>query len=175
MTDLDTLGGPASAALAINTAGKIVGTSLTGFAVQHAFYWSAGIMTDLNDVIGTTDWKLEAATSVNDLGYIVGVGTLLGVKRGFLLKPVQPLSVGLSPAKVAGCLHSTGKVTLNVPAPADTVVSLSETHPNATVPPTVTVPKGATFATFTINTTAVTPIRPVSSKQPTAELRNPRP
>lgn len=155
MTDLSTLGGPESAALAINTGGKIVGTSLTNLFDQHAFLWVSGVMKDLNDLIGSTPWTLVAATGINDTGFIVGYGTLFGDTHAFLLKPVQVQSVSVSPTKIAGCLPATGKVTLNVPAPADVVVALSDTHPNATVPANVTIPAGATSATFTVSTTPV--------------------
>jgi hypothetical protein len=64
----------------------------------------------------------------------------------------------LSPAAFAGgCKTSTGKVTLTGPAPAGgAVVSLADTNPAASLPASVTVPTGATTATFTITGVAVT-------------------
>lgn len=66
-------------------------------------------------------------------------------------------SLTLSPASFPGaCKTSTGKVTLSGPAPAGgAVVALSDTNPAATVPSSVTVPAGATSATFRIAGTAV--------------------
>jgi hypothetical protein len=65
-----------------------------------------------------------------------------------------PDSVSLSPSCVRGGLTSTGAIRLSTPAPAGgTVVNLSSDHTYvATVPSKVTVPAGATRATFTVNT-----------------------
>ncbi len=53
-------------------------------------------------------------------------------------------------AAVSGCQTSrTGRVLLEGPAPAGgTVVTITESHPGATFPASVTVPAGATSATF---------------------------
>lgn len=57
---------------------------------------------------------------------------------------------------VGGCGSSTGKVTLNAKAPAGgTVVALTSTNPVAAVPASVTVPAGATSATFPVTAPAV--------------------
>jgi hypothetical protein len=73
--------------------------------------------------------------------------------------PAILLSLTLNPATVTGGNPSTGTVTLNGPAPGGgAVVSLSSSDPSvATVPPSgsVTVPAGATSATFTVNTKIV--------------------
>ena len=64
-------------------------------------------------------------------------------------------SLALSPSTVTAGASSTGTVTLNAPAPSGgATVQLSSMSP-ATVPPTVTVPGGATTATFTVGTTSV--------------------
>src|SRR2546425_249316 len=67
-------------------------------------------------------------------------------------------SLTLSPSSVTGGNSSTGTVMLSVPAPSgDAVVSLSSSDASvATVPSSVTVPAGATTATFTVNTSTVT-------------------
>jgi len=66
-------------------------------------------------------------------------------------------SFTLNPATVAGGAASTGTVTVSTTAPAGgTAVILSSSNPQlAAVPATVTVPEGATSATFPITTTAV--------------------
>jgi hypothetical protein len=46
----------------------------------------------------------------------------------------------------------TNRVTLDVPAPADTPVDLSSNSSSLTVPPTVTVPSGSKSALFGVNT-----------------------
>jgi hypothetical protein len=64
--------------------------------------------------------------------------------------------LALKPSTVAGGAASTATVTLNAPAPAGGAsVQLSAMSP-ATVPATLTVPAGATTATFNVSTTAVT-------------------
>ena len=65
--------------------------------------------------------------------------------------------VSVSPATVLGGVSSTGTVTLDNPAPAGgAVVALTSSHPAAAqVPASVTVPAGATTATFTATTSSV--------------------
>jgi hypothetical protein len=67
-------------------------------------------------------------------------------------------SLALSPSSVVGGLQSsTGTVTLNAPAPAGGVqLLLSSSNTGVgSVPSSVTVPAGATSATFTVNTSVV--------------------
>src|SRR5947209_4767782 len=72
---------------------------------------------------------------------------------------VPPILSGLSlnPSSVTGGSPSTGTVTLSGPAPSGgAVVSLSSSNTGvASVPSSVTVPAGATSASFTVTTTAV--------------------
>ena len=66
-------------------------------------------------------------------------------------------NVTLNPASVGGGASSTGTVTLTGPAPAGgSVVTLASNNAAATLPATVTVAQGASSATFSIATTAVT-------------------
>ena len=75
VTDLGTLGGTESAALAINSSGLIVGWADTGSG-QHAFLWSSGGMVDLNDFVSLEeDVVLEEATSIDDAGQISASGS----------------------------------------------------------------------------------------------------
>jgi hypothetical protein len=79
-----------------------------------------------------------------------------------LKPPPAPVLSGVSvnPSSVVGGNPSTGTVTLSAPQSGSTVVSLSTPAPStvATMPSTVTVPAGATSASFTIVT------KPVSSQ-----------
>ena len=62
-------------------------------------------------------------------------------------------SVSLSPTSVVGPDPSTGTVTLTAAAPSGgTVASLISSNSVATVPPSITVPEGATSATFAVTT-----------------------
>ena len=88
MTDLQTLGGANSEALDINDAGHIVGASDTASGGPHAFIYRDGAMTDLNTLLPSgSGWVLQRATGISAGGQIVGVGTLDGQPRGFLLTP----------------------------------------------------------------------------------------
>jgi hypothetical protein len=66
-------------------------------------------------------------------------------------------TVGITPADVVGGTAATGTVTLSSAAPAGGVqVPLSSDNPAAaTVPPSITVPAGATAASFTVTTNVV--------------------
>ena len=72
----------------INNLGEIV-----GFAGSHALLWQDGTVYDLNTLIGDhPEWLLRRAASINDDGWIVGVGTVGGIEKGFLLIPVPEVS-----------------------------------------------------------------------------------
>jgi hypothetical protein len=66
-------------------------------------------------------------------------------------------SLTLNPSNVTGGNSSTGTVTLNGPTPAGGAqIMLSSSNTGAArVPPSVTIPAGATSATFTVNTSFV--------------------
>jgi len=72
--------------------------------------------------------------------------------------PAVLSTLSLNPSTVIGgpLGDSTGTVTLNGPAPAGgAVVALSSSSSAASVQPSVTIPAGATSATFTVNTALV--------------------
>jgi probable HAF family extracellular repeat protein len=72
--DLGTLGGAGSIAFGINKSGQIVGQSLTAQTQNHAFLWSAGVMTDL----GTLGGRSSRAFGIDGAGRIVGGATTAG-------------------------------------------------------------------------------------------------
>ena len=70
-----------SEAYAINNWGMIVGIALTAEDAPHAFIYSNGKMTDLNDLVKLTHTngppgflELNGANGINDFGQIVGAG-----------------------------------------------------------------------------------------------------
>ena len=71
MRDLGTLGGPSSAAAAINDAGQIAGNSYIDDDIQHAFLYSDGLMQD----IGSLGGVFTDARALNELGHVVGLST----------------------------------------------------------------------------------------------------
>jgi probable HAF family extracellular repeat protein len=103
MTSLGNFGSAqgASAAYDINASGQIVGFGTTD--ARSAFVWAAGTgMMDLNELIDRNDpmfvsgFRLLEAHAINDLGQIVGFGTLNGSEHAFLLTPVpEPHQYGM--------------------------------------------------------------------------------
>jgi probable HAF family extracellular repeat protein len=90
MTDLTpALGFNWSRAYGINSQGVIVGDMSSSFyGPWHAFMLVNGQATDLNSLLPPqSGWTLVAATGINDLGQIVGIGTFDGTAQGFLLTP----------------------------------------------------------------------------------------
>jgi len=69
--------------------------------------------------------------------------------------PAALSSITVSPTSVIGGNSSTGTLTLAGAAASNAVVTLSSNNGSATVPPSVTVPQGATTASFSIGTTPV--------------------
>lgn len=72
----------------INNSGQVVGMAVVADRSEaHAFFWDNGNVIDLNSLISDPNWILTEATSINDLGQIVGYGNYLGQDRGFILSP----------------------------------------------------------------------------------------
>jgi Putative Ig domain len=139
-------------------------------------------MTFVNDIPGGTPVRVTGTpTTAGDFTWTLRMTDALGttLTQNFTATVAAPLapapepapapapqpapvsmsiqSFSLNPATVAGGAASTGTVTVSTTAPAGgTAVILSSSNPQlAAVPATVTVPAGATSATFPITTTAV--------------------
>jgi len=93
MKDLGMLpGGNFSIAFGINDRNEVVGDSQYAnsySSATHAFIWSpAEGMQDLNDLIKPkSGWVLVDARAINEVGQIVGSGTIRNQTHAFLLKP----------------------------------------------------------------------------------------
>jgi len=71
----------------INASGEVVGYAEMDNG-YHAFVYTSGTLSDLNDLIPQgSGWVLEFANGVNDSGQIAGEGVLNGVEHGYLLTP----------------------------------------------------------------------------------------
>jgi probable HAF family extracellular repeat protein len=93
MKDLGMLpGGNFSIAFGINDRNEVVGDSQYANSYSsgtHAFIWSpAEGMQDLNDLIKPkSGWVLVDARAINEVGQIVGSGTIRNQTHAFLLTP----------------------------------------------------------------------------------------
>jgi len=90
MKDLTSaLGNNWSQAYGINSSGVIVGDmSSSYYGPWHAFMLDNGKVTDLNSLLPPgSNWTLLAATGINDLGQILGIGVDKGWTTTFLLTP----------------------------------------------------------------------------------------
>ena len=59
-----------------------------GSGVSKAVVWQSGVPVDLNALIpANNQWILTQASSVNNMGCIVGTGLYQGKMHGFLLTP----------------------------------------------------------------------------------------
>ena len=68
MTDLGTLGGRVSHAVAVNRLDQVVGASNVGNGYGHGFHWQNGVMRDL----GTLGGKSSHAHAISPTGQVVG-------------------------------------------------------------------------------------------------------
>ena len=96
ITDLGTLGGSSSSALAINNEGQVVGRStLPGDAVTGAFLWQDGTMTDLGSLGGT----FSTANGINRAGDVVGASELPNntARHAVLFRNGQVVDLGALP------------------------------------------------------------------------------
>lgn len=83
----------------INDAGAVVGEAAAAGGATSAgsrafLYVAGGRLTDLNRQIpANSGWVLNTAFGINNRGQIVGVGTVNGVQRAFLLTPNLPAAL----------------------------------------------------------------------------------
>jgi hypothetical protein len=142
-----TMNGPAPLAGAVIS----LSSSNTGVASVPASVTMAAGATSASFTV--TTGPVTASTNVTISAAYNGIteNALLGVESSTLSL------LSLSPSTVTGGTSSTGTINLSSAAPSGgAVVSLSSSDPSvAALPPSVTVPAGATSATFTVATTAV--------------------
>jgi IPT/TIG domain-containing protein/putative pyrroloquinoline-quinone-binding quinoprotein len=141
-----TLSGPApsgGAVVSLSSAKPTVAAVLATVTV------SAGLTTATFKV---TTGAVATATVVAITGSYAGVSKSANIT----VTPPTVASLSLSPTTVKGGSSSTGKVTINGPAPAGgLLISLSSSNASlVTVPSSVTVAARATSATFTAQTKA---------------------
>ena len=126
-----------------------------------AALWSKGRVYDLNALIPPgSPWYLWDAADINDTWTIVGGGTGPdGLQHAYLLERQPNFTLTISPVGVyGGAQNSTGTLKLDIPAaPGGYTIQVGSSLPVVAAPSVtdVTVPEGATSASFAINTSLV--------------------
>lgn len=120
---------------------------------------NAGVPGSVTITPGATSATFSIATQVvssQSTAVITASYAQSSLTASVSLSPYILTLFTLSPNSVLGGANSTGTVTLNDVAPAAGVsVSLTSSSTSILVPATVSVPAGATSATFTVTTQAV--------------------
>lgn len=133
---------------------KLASTS-SRVSVPSAVNVAAGQRTATFSVTTSTGPTITAGVIAN-----IGTSSRLAYLKVVQEPSVKSVSLAYKCFPNVGLVNfGTNRVTLDVPAAADSVVDLSSSNaPSLTVPSTVTVPDGSSSATFGVNT-----ILPVSS------------
>jgi LmbE family N-acetylglucosaminyl deacetylase len=163
---------PALASLAVSPPSVIGGGSATGTATLSAPAPAGGAQVALSSsnpaasvpasvtvAAGAASASFSITTSVVAASTPITIsGAYGGATQTASLTVVPPgiAALSLSTASVTGGATAAGTVTLDGPAPAGgTQVALSSTDGAAQVPASVTVPAGATSASFVVTTSPV--------------------
>jgi hypothetical protein len=150
------------AAPAGGTAVSLSSADTTAVTVPAGITVPAGA-TSATFAVATSSVTAQQAVFISGTAGGVTRSAQLTVNPGAAPPPPAPAAsaVALSPSTVTGGAGSTGTVTLSSAAPSGgLVVSLSSNNAAASVPASVSVPAGATSATFGITTTSVTTAQP---------------
>lgn len=166
---------PALTKLALNPSGIAVGATSTGTVTLSVAPTSAAtvtlassntkVATVPSSVIvpaGTTTgtFTVTASSTLAAASTAVITATYSGVSLTQDISVAVPklASLSLAPTNLIGGASSTGTVALSVAAPVGgaTVILSSSNTKDATVPTTVSIPAGATSASFTVTTVGVT-------------------
>ena len=155
-----TLNGPAPAGGALVTLEKIT-------TLDSDFFSSSSLPRGVLVPAGATSADFTVTTVPINYSDVVTVDATYQntTIRGRLnILPLQIASFTVNPSNVVGSNQAQGTITLNDPAPTGgAVIWLSSSNPAiATVPTPLTIPAGATSATFTITTNSVTAVTPIS-------------
>jgi uncharacterized repeat protein (TIGR03803 family) len=134
-------------------------------------YSTAGVMSTLVSFDGANNGSTpEGMLSIDSQGNLFGVSNMKGPGGYGTLFEVQPVSTTLSVTSVTvnattvpGGTTAQGTVTISAPAPVGgMVVTLGSNNSYVTPQGPVTIPAGATSATFPISTQAVPDNTPVA-------------
>ena len=113
-TDLGSLGGSSSRAVAINDLNQVVGWSEIGDGTQHAFVSDGTVMTDLGTLGGTKSY----AFGINNDGVIVGYSQIAGDTAFHAFKYENGVMTDIGPAddwRTALDVNASGQITGSSP------------------------------------------------------------
>ncbi len=117
MSDLGVLpGGTTSEAFGVSDSGKAVGVATTSAGANHAVLWQNGAVApiDLNSLLpANSDWILQEARSINNLGQVVGTGLHNGQSHAFEL--TMPTTSGILAHSVTWSTTANGIEATFVP------------------------------------------------------------
>jgi uncharacterized repeat protein (TIGR03803 family) len=152
----------------LDSSGNVYGTTIQGGSNGDGIvfeYSASGVLSTLVTFSGPNGWSPEGNLvfdSNNNLWGITNQGGSSGYGTVYKLTPntgggtcsgLSLSSLTLNPTTIANGGTSTGTVTLSPPAPpGGSVVGLSSNSSFIIVPSNVTVPAGATSASFAVNT-----------------------
>jgi hypothetical protein len=129
---------PSEAALGINNYGALVGGGGLEPGNGRAFIYEESTVEDLNALIPSdSNWILNSAVDINDLGQIAGLGVLsvdVGLpgaafmQAAFLLSPVNSDNEGLSLKLTAPVWEADGTLSFNIVAEPGTKVIIEESN-----------------------------------------------
>ncbi|HJU55889.1 MAG TPA: hypothetical protein VJ715_14995 [Pyrinomonadaceae bacterium] len=145
VTGTVTLTGAAPAAGAVVT----LSDNLAATTVPPSVTVPAGVKTKTFTITTTAVTSSQSGTVTASYGGVSKTAPLA-------VEPNALLSVKVNPISAAGGVNVTGTAVLNGPAPVGgAVVTLSDNIAATTVPPSVTIPAGASSKTFTITSVIV--------------------
>jgi uncharacterized repeat protein (TIGR03803 family) len=154
-------------AVTLDANGNLYGTTLEGGTYGDGVVWeyspTTGVLTDLVNFNGANGENPESTLVLDSLGNLWGTthqGGAVGYGTVFELTPNTGAGCGptlssltFDPTTIVNGGTSTGTVTLSGEAPSGgSVVNLSSNSSFIIVPGSVTVPAGATSATFEVTT-----------------------
>lgn len=153
-TNVAAAGGPVQGTVTLTNPAPSGGMSIALTSSTTAVNVPASIVVPFNN----TTWSFPvdvAALPVAPAATITA--SAAGVTKTATLT-IGQLALSIDLASIPGGLPATGTVTLPVPAPdGGALVTLASSTPNASVPPAVVVPAGASSQTFAIATTNAPP------------------
>jgi hypothetical protein len=154
-------GSPSTGTVTLSGAAPTGGASVTLSSANPAV---ASVPASVSVGAGSSSASFTITTSAVTATQVVGLtASLNGTNKTAAVTVTPPpppppptvASLALNPTSVVRGASSTGTVTLTSPAPtAGLVVTLVSAKPQATVPPSVTVPAGQSTATFTVLTSS---------------------